>query len=147
MKRRKRLPLSPSQEYATDHNFKRRSLGFTADQTKPQMAVIDTHKHGENLVPLDGLGYGAAVTKDGTGLLIRSRQECGRCGRPEVDEGAHALAVGADPQEVLTGLAERRPTSHAWEQSGSRDRFDYVDGNANDHHRQGIDGLGWAASH
>jgi DNA-binding beta-propeller fold protein YncE len=46
-------------------------LVFTADQTKPQLAVIDTAtKKVKTWVPLPGTGYGAAATPDGHWLLI-----------------------------------------------------------------------------
>ena len=46
-------------------------LVFTADQTKPQLAVIDTATNQvKSWVPLPGLGYGSAPTPDGRWLLI-----------------------------------------------------------------------------
>ncbi len=44
---------------------------FTADQKKPQMAVIDTATNQiKTWIPLDGLGYGSAPTLDGRWLLM-----------------------------------------------------------------------------
>jgi DNA-binding beta-propeller fold protein YncE len=44
---------------------------FTADYTKPQMAVIDTAtRKVAQWIALPGLGYGAAPTKDGKWLLV-----------------------------------------------------------------------------
>lgn len=44
---------------------------FTADQTKPQLAVIDTATNKiKNWVPLASPGYGTASTKDGRYLLV-----------------------------------------------------------------------------
>jgi len=46
-------------------------LVFTADQTKPQLAVIDTAtKQVKTWVALPGLGYGTAATRDGNWLLV-----------------------------------------------------------------------------
>ena len=44
---------------------------FTADQTKPQLAVIDTSTNkATNWVALPASGYGTAATKDGHWLLV-----------------------------------------------------------------------------
>jgi YVTN family beta-propeller protein len=44
---------------------------FTSDQTKPQLAVIDTASNSvKTWVPLPGIGYGTAVTPDGKRLLV-----------------------------------------------------------------------------
>jgi DNA-binding beta-propeller fold protein YncE len=44
---------------------------FTADQTKPQLAVIDTATdHVKRWIELPGLGYGTAATPDGNWLLV-----------------------------------------------------------------------------
>ena len=44
---------------------------FTADQTKPQLAAIDTATNKvKTWIPLPGLGYGSAPTPDGKSLLI-----------------------------------------------------------------------------
>ena len=54
---------------------------FTADQTKPQMAVIDTKKNEvADWIELPGLGYGADVTPNGRWLVIAL-------------SGAHKVAV------------------------------------------------------
>src|SRR5215471_5794653 len=46
-------------------------LAFTADQTKPQLAVTDTATNKlKTWIPLPDLGYGAAPTPDGRWLLI-----------------------------------------------------------------------------
>jgi YVTN family beta-propeller protein len=46
-------------------------LVFTADQTKPQLAVIDTATNQvKTWIPLPGTGYGSAPTPDGKWLLI-----------------------------------------------------------------------------
>ena len=44
---------------------------FTSDQTKPQLAVIDTATNKVKAwVPLPGTGYGTASTQDGRWLLV-----------------------------------------------------------------------------
>jgi DNA-binding beta-propeller fold protein YncE len=46
-------------------------LVFTSDQTKPQLAVIDTATNKvKSWVPLPGTGYGTAATQDGRFLLV-----------------------------------------------------------------------------
>jgi DNA-binding beta-propeller fold protein YncE len=76
---------------------------FTADQTEPRLAVIDTKtKRVTSWVPLPGMGYGSAVTEDGRWLLIAL---------PKKDAMAvvdlhsmkveRTIPVAANPQEVL----------------------------------------------
>ena len=44
---------------------------FTADQTKPRLAVIDTARNAvKTWVPLPGVGYGTAPTPDGRWLVV-----------------------------------------------------------------------------
>jgi len=44
---------------------------FTADQTKPQMAVIDTKTDSvAKWIPIEAEGYGGAVTPDGHWFLV-----------------------------------------------------------------------------
>jgi DNA-binding beta-propeller fold protein YncE len=44
---------------------------FTADQTQPQLAVIDTATNEvTKWIPLDGLAYGTGSTPDGKWLLV-----------------------------------------------------------------------------
>jgi DNA-binding beta-propeller fold protein YncE len=44
---------------------------FTADQTKPQLAVIDTASNKvKGWIPLPGNGYGTAPTPDGRWLVV-----------------------------------------------------------------------------
>ena len=44
---------------------------FTADQTKPQMAVIDTKtERVAKWIPIEADGYGGAVTPDGRWFLV-----------------------------------------------------------------------------
>jgi YVTN family beta-propeller protein len=51
-------------------------LVFTADQTKPQLAVIDTTTNKiKTWIALPAMGYGAAATIDGRWLLIATRAD------------------------------------------------------------------------
>jgi DNA-binding beta-propeller fold protein YncE len=76
---------------------------FTADQTAPRMAVIDTATNKvTKWVKIDGLGYGAAPTKDGRWLLVALPDE----NKVDVIDLrtmtlARAVDVGKSPQEVL----------------------------------------------
>lgn len=79
------------------------SLVFTADQTKPQLAAIDTASDKVKAwVPLPGIAYGTASTRDGRWLLVAL---------PDMDKVAvvnlHTLKVARTiqvcgaPQEIL----------------------------------------------
>ena len=85
-------------------------LAFTSDQTKPQLAVIDTRtRKVATWVPLPAEGYGTAATPDGNWLVIAM---------PTANKVAalnlktmkveHTIEVPAAPQEVLI-----RPDGHA----------------------------------
>ncbi len=76
---------------------------FTADQTKPRLAVIDTATNTvKTWVPLPGTGYGTAPTPDGRWLVVAV---------PPVNKVAvvdlaamkvaHTIDVPKAPQEVL----------------------------------------------
>lgn len=78
-------------------------LAFTSDQTKPQLAVIDTRTHKvATWVPLPAEGYGTGATPDGNWLVIAM---------PSANKVAalnlktmsveHTIEVPAAPQEVL----------------------------------------------
>ena len=123
---------------------------FTADQTKPQMAVIDTATNKvKTWVPLSGFGYGAAATKDGHWLLMpipaKNVVDVVDLGTMKV---AHSVEVGADPQEVLT-----RPDGKvAYVSCLGANRVDEIDLATWKVVRsiatgKGSDGLGWAAGH
>jgi DNA-binding beta-propeller fold protein YncE len=76
---------------------------FTADQTEPRLAVIDTaRKRVTSWVTLPGLGYGSATTHDGRWLLIAIPAKDAMA---VVDlrsmRVARTVPVGANPQEVL----------------------------------------------
>lgn len=76
---------------------------FTADQTRPRMAVIDTSTDKvSRWIPIDDIGYGATPTLDGNWLLVAIPD------KNAVDvidlrtmKLARSVAVGAYPQEVL----------------------------------------------
>jgi YVTN family beta-propeller protein len=79
------------------------TLLFTADQVKPQMAVVDiVTRKVRNWVALPGMGYGSAVSQDGRWLLVAV---------PDVNQLAvidltsmtviRTLDVPTSPQEVL----------------------------------------------
>jgi YVTN family beta-propeller protein len=78
-------------------------LVFTADQTKPKLAVIDTSTNRvRSWVALPGLGYGSAATPDGRWLLIAIPSE----NQVAVVDLAHMevsrrIDVGSKPQEIL----------------------------------------------
>jgi DNA-binding beta-propeller fold protein YncE len=78
-------------------------LVFTADQTQPRLAVIDTGKNAvTSWIALPGVGYGSAATPDGKWLLVTI---------PQKNEVAvvdlkslrvfRTVAVSDAPQEVL----------------------------------------------
>lgn len=82
---------------------------FTSDQTKPQLAVIDTASDKvTKWVPLPAIGYGTASTRDGKFLLV-----CTKAGVAVVDLASftvvRTLKVEGDPQEVLV-----TPTGEAY---------------------------------
>jgi DNA-binding beta-propeller fold protein YncE len=95
------LPVSNSTQRIAISNDDR--WVFTADQIEPRLAVISTAAdHVSTWVPLDGLGYGSAPTRDGHWLLIAIPKQ------NKVDvidlrtmKLARSIAVGASPQEVL----------------------------------------------
>jgi DNA-binding beta-propeller fold protein YncE len=79
------------------------SMIFTSDQTKPQLAVIDTKSLTvKKWIPMPGTGYGSASTPDGRWLVIALS---GAHKVAVIDlktlEVAHTIDVPASPQEVL----------------------------------------------
>jgi DNA-binding beta-propeller fold protein YncE len=79
------------------------TMVFTSDQTKPQLAVIDTATNQiKKWVPLPAPGYGSAATRDGHWLVIAV---------PQANKVAavnlrtmkveHVIDVPAAPQEML----------------------------------------------
>jgi len=79
------------------------SMVFTADQTKPQLAVIETKTNTvKHWIPLDGFGYGTAPTSDGKYLVVAVP---GKHQVAIVDLATltvvHTVAVPATPQAVV----------------------------------------------
>jgi DNA-binding beta-propeller fold protein YncE len=85
------------------------SMVFTSDQTRPQLAVIDTATDKiKKWIPLPGYGYGSAPTSDGRWLVIAV---------PPVNKVvvidlrtltvAHTIDVPRTPQEVLVRPDDR----------------------------------------
>jgi len=80
------------------------SMVFTSDQTKPQLAVIDTATNKiKKWVPLPGTGYGTAPTRNGRWLVVAV--QAGKNEVAVVDlktlTVAHVIDVPKAPQEVL----------------------------------------------
>jgi len=76
---------------------------FTADQTEPRLAVIDTRtKRVTSWVTLPGLGYGSAVTQDGRWLLIAlPRKDAVAIVDLRSMKVVRTIPVAANPQAVL----------------------------------------------
>ncbi|MGI4831820.1 MAG: beta-propeller fold lactonase family protein [Janthinobacterium lividum] len=72
MKARKLIAVIPVAKNVQRISISRDNrLVFTADQTKPQLAVIDaTNNRVKTWVALPGLGYGTAASPDGRWLLV-----------------------------------------------------------------------------
>jgi YVTN family beta-propeller protein len=67
------IPISPSTQRISISKDDR--MVFTSDQTKPQLAVIDTATNAvKTWVPLVAPGYGTASTLDGRWLLVTMPQ-------------------------------------------------------------------------
>jgi len=123
------------------------SMVFTSDQTKPQLAVIDTASDTvKTWIPLPGLGYGSASTSDGRWLVIAV---------PTVNKVAvidlrslkvvHTIDVPKAPQEVLIGPGDKvaYASCDSSHQVAAIDTSDWkvaklIDAGA------GADGLAWA---
>ena len=85
------------------------SMVFTSDQTKPQLAVIDTATNTvKNWVELPGPGYGSSVARNGDWLVIaiqKTKQVAVVNLRTmKVD---HTIDVPAIPQETLLGPGDK----------------------------------------
>jgi YVTN family beta-propeller protein len=78
-------------------------LAFTADQTKPQLAVVDTATNKlKQWVALSAPGYGTAATPDGAYLLV-AMPAANAVAVVDLHhmEVVHTIPVPAAPQEVL----------------------------------------------
>jgi DNA-binding beta-propeller fold protein YncE len=79
------------------------SMVFTSDQTKPQLAVIDTATNKVKAwVELPGFGYGTASTKDGRWLFV-AVPPANKVAVVDLKtlKVAHVIDVPAAPQETL----------------------------------------------
>ena len=84
-----RISLSPD-----DH------MAFTADQTQPRLAVIDTSANRvKQWIALPAPGYGTAATRDGRWLLVAvpKAKQVGGCGPGNHEGGAHHRSAGRAP--------------------------------------------------
>jgi YVTN family beta-propeller protein len=125
-------------------------LVFTADQTKPQLAVIDTGSNKvKGWIQLPAVGYGAAPTPDGKWLVVALP---GGKQVAVVDVSgmkvAHTIDVPPAPQEVLiTPDGQRAYVSCDASQKVAVIRTsDWTVEKLIDAGR-GVDGLAWAVSH
>ena len=76
---------------------------FTADQTKPQLAVIDTRTNKiHKWIPLRGIAYGTAPTLDGHSLLV-TLPALGRVAVVDLNsmKVVRMVRVPKSPQEIL----------------------------------------------
>jgi YVTN family beta-propeller protein len=120
---------------------------FTADQTKPQLAVINTATNSvQTRIPLSGLGYGSAVTPDGRFLLIAvpaaNHVDVVDLGTMKF---ARSIPVASSPQEVL--IAPDGKTAYvSCAGSNQVDAIDLAAWAVTRHIAtgKGTDGLGWA---
>ena len=79
------------------------SMVFTSDQTKPQLAVIDTSTNKvKTWVPLPGTGYGTAPTPDGRWLVV-AVPKANKVAVVDLQsmKVAHTIDVPSAPQEAL----------------------------------------------
>ena len=75
---------------------------FTSDQTKPQLAVIDTSKNKiKAWVALPSTGYGAAATRDGRWLLVAMHNAVAVVDLAEL-KVARTIPVPGEAQEIIT---------------------------------------------
>lgn len=79
------------------------TMVFTSDQTKPQLAVIDTATNRiKTWVPLPAPGYGTAATRDGNWLVVAVLQAHKvAVVNLHTMKVEHLIDVPAAPQEVL----------------------------------------------
>jgi DNA-binding beta-propeller fold protein YncE len=125
-------------------------LVFTADQTKPQLAVIDTGSNKvRGWIPLPAVGYGAAPTPDGKWLVVAlpSGKQVAVVDLSGM-KVEHTIDVPAAPQEVVvTPDGQRAYVSCDASQKVAVIRTsDWTVEKLIDAGR-GVDGLAWAVSH
>jgi len=124
-------------------------LVFTADQTKPQLAVIDTATNKlRRWIPLPAVGYGATPTPDGHWLVVPLP---GGKQVAVVDLGSmkvvHTIDVPANPQEVVVSPDGQKAyvSCDASQKVAVIRTSDWTVEKLIDAGR-GVDGLAWAAS-
>src|SRR5260370_29709241 len=110
MKARKTMAIIPISKETQRISISRDdSMVFTADQTKPQLAVIDTATNKvKTWVPLPAVAYGTAATLDGRWLLVTLRTG------KQVDvvdlktvEVTQTIDVAGGPTELLMSPARK----------------------------------------
>jgi YVTN family beta-propeller protein len=75
---------------------------FTSDQTKPQLAVIDSSTNKiKTWVPLPDLGYGAASTPDSKFLLVSSKNNTVAVVDLASWKVVRTIPVPGAPQEIV----------------------------------------------
>jgi DNA-binding beta-propeller fold protein YncE len=123
-------------------------MAFTADQTKPRLAVIDTATNKvKQWVALPGLGYGTAATGDGRYLLV-AVPGANRVAVVDLRsmEVVRSIEVPRAPQEVLIRPDDLAAyvscdASHQVAEIGLTDwKVRLIEAGA------GADGLAWAAA-
>ena len=94
-------PIGPSTQRISISNDD--SMVFTADQSAPQLAVIDTASNRvRQRIPLPGLGYGSVSTLDGRFLLL-TLPSTGELAVLSLESMSlvRTIKVGPRPQEVI----------------------------------------------
>jgi DNA-binding beta-propeller fold protein YncE len=97
----KAIPIAPITQRISISNDD--SMVFTSDQTKPQLAVIDTSRNEiKTWVELPAPGYGSASTKDGR-LLLVTLPSLGALTVVDLKtlKPVRTIKIGERPQEVL----------------------------------------------
>ena len=144
---RKVIAVIPISKYAQRISLSAdERLAFTADQTKPQLAVIETTTNRiKDWVPLPAVAYGTAATRDGRWLVaaLPSANQVAVIDLKSM-KVTRTIDVAPDPQEVLV-----RPdnevayvSSHVGKVSVINLKTWRVDKSISV--GKGSDGLGWA---
>jgi DNA-binding beta-propeller fold protein YncE len=124
-------------------------LVFTADQTQPRLAVIDTASNTiKTWIPLHSLGYGSASTPDGRWLLVATKG--GEVA--VVDLGSltvtRTISVAGSPQEIIVSPDGKRAyvSCTRLKQNGQVAVLDLSQWNVQSLIEAGVgaDGLAWA---